>query len=92
MRQHDGFRRRGKEHVAEAAEIVQRAGRRRNIERKNLKIPKIDQLETVLQQFAVHYEDENSQCREKQVLRKAVSDKQFALPIWFGGLERACDL
>ena len=55
-----------------------------------LKVPTLEQLENVLQ--PIHYNKEAWHCRDMQVLRGAVADRGSALPLWLGGLARACNL
>ena len=57
---------------------------------KGFKFPTMEQLESVLQR--VHLKTPEWHCRDLQVLRKALSDLDFALPVWLGGLTRACNL
>ena len=57
---------------------------------KGLKVPTLEQLENVLQ--PIHYKNEKWHCRDMQVLRGALMDRGFALPVFLGGLERASNL
>ena len=53
------------------------------------KVPAMGEMEQVL--WAIHY-DEEKHCQDKKMLRKALSDKRFALTPFMGGIERACAL
>ena len=57
---------------------------------KGFKVPTMEQLETILQ--PVHYKNPEWHCRDVRVLRKTLSDCGFVLPVWLGGLTRACNL
>ena len=50
-------------------------------------VPTVQQVEESL--FPLHYK-EGKHCTTLKLLRKALSDKGFALPPFMGGLDRAC--
>ena len=53
---------------------------------RGLKVPTLEQVEQILQ--PIHYEKEMD-IKDKKILRKALSDVDFVLPHFAGGLEQA---
>ena len=53
-------------------------------------VPTVKQVDEVLR--PVHLAADGKHCKWIKALRKALSDKNFALPPFLGGLERACSL